>query len=81
MLAIATTAGQNNTISLLTYGQFCLASWDWTPNLPIYVSLNSGLMTQEPPASTTDEVNVCVGFALSADTIFFNPYIAWVSHV
>ncbi|MEN6553941.1 MAG: hypothetical protein ABFC34_13765, partial [Methanobacterium sp.] len=81
MLGIATEAGNASTISLLTYGQFCLTSWNWTVGAPLYVSLNSGIMTQTPPASTTDETNICVGFAISADTIFFNPYIAWATHV
>jgi hypothetical protein len=53
-------------------GQICATAWDWTPGKDIYVGTTVGTLTQTAPAASGNEVQI-VGYALSADTIFFNP--------
>jgi len=53
-------------------GQICDTSWNWTPGKDIYVSTTVGTLTQTAPAASSNQVQI-VGYALSADTIFFNP--------
>jgi hypothetical protein len=46
--------------------------WNWTPGKPLYVSTTGGTMTQTAPTDTGDIVR-CVGTAMTADMIYFNP--------
>lgn len=48
-------------------------SWDWTPGDVLYVSETAGEITDTAPSGTTDAVVRPVGFAVSANVIFFNP--------
>ena len=47
-------------------------TWNWTVGAPLYVSLSPGAITATAPSATDDVVRV-VGFAVSADVIYFNP--------
>lgn len=47
-------------------------TWAWTPGAPLYVGLTAGQITETKPSATDDVVRI-VGFAVSADAIFFNP--------
>jgi len=47
-------------------------SWDWTPGGAMYVSTTAGTMTQTAPSTTGDRVQI-VGYAITADTVLFNP--------
>jgi hypothetical protein len=55
---------------VLVRGQICDNSWDWLPGT-IWVSLVTGELTQTKPSGNEDQVQE-VGWALSADTIFFD---------
>ena len=50
-----------------------------TINNPCYVSETAGAITQTQPV-TTDVVIRVVGFALTADEIYFTPDNSWISH-
>jgi hypothetical protein len=67
---IALEAG-TGTKKVLKRGQICDTSWNWSAG-PLYVSTTTGGITQTAPSSTGDQVQI-IGFALSADTIYFNP--------
>jgi len=70
--AIALESG-TGTKKLLLLGPVRNDSWNWTVGAPIYASdTTAGLFTQTIPAGSGDQVQI-VGYALSADVIFFNP--------
>jgi len=72
-LALESGAGSKK---ILLIGQISNSSWDWSTG-NIYVSATTGELTQTAPSSSGDQVQI-VGFALSADTIFFNPNLTLV---
>jgi len=61
---------------VLIEGQICATAWDWDAGL-LYLSGTTGGMTQTAPAGPGDQV-VVVGWALSADTIYFKPSLVLV---
>jgi len=69
-IALATVASTGSQ-SLLLDGQIYNASWTWVVG-PIYVSITTGELTQTIP-SGTGEIVQKIGFALSADTMYFRP--------
>ena len=73
-LCLALESG-TGTKKVLLKGQYCNTAWNWAYG-PIYVSETTGLLTQSLPV-TEDAVVAVVGWALSADTIYFSPYDAW----
>lgn len=62
---------------ILLKGQVCDTSWNWASGSDVYVSTTSGVLTQTKPSATGEQVQI-VGYALSADTILFNPQYALV---
>ena len=78
MLVMAIETG-TGTKKVLTKGQVCNTAWNWSSG-PIYASETLGLLTQTPPINE-DAVVVVAGWALSADTMFFSPYNAWITVV
>lgn len=52
-------------------------TWAWTPGGIIYAGTTVGTMTQTSPSGSGDIVQV-VGWALSADIMFFQPNLAYV---
>ena len=52
-------------------GTYQLA-WNWTVGGIIYLSTTPGALTQTAPSATDDVVRVC-GWAVNADTVFWNP--------
>jgi hypothetical protein len=73
VMALSDGSGTNDT---LIEGQVCDTDWDWDAGL-LYLSAAVGEMTQTAPAGTGDQV-VVVGWALSADTIYFKPSLVLV---
>lgn len=69
-----------NTVSTNDSAKFLLAgfarddTWNWIPGRKLYLSNVSGQMTQSAPSNTNDTVQV-VGYAVSADVIYFNPSV------
>ena len=68
-LATETGTGVKN---VLITGFATLDAWDWTPGGPLYVSTTPGTLTQTAPSASGDRVQI-VGYAITADTIFFKP--------
>jgi hypothetical protein len=81
-LAMDTGTGANKRV--LVHGVLRLDSWSWTTgpgtSSLIYVSTTTGTLTQTKP-SGTDEVIQPVGWALSADSIYFNPSVIYLTHM
>jgi hypothetical protein len=61
---------------VLIEGQLCATAWNWSAGL-LYLSTSVGTMTQTQPAGAGDQV-VAIGWALSADTIYFKPSMVLV---
>jgi hypothetical protein len=76
MLVMAIEAG-TGTKKVLLKGQVCKTSWNWVRG-PIYASETLGELTQVLPVHE-DAVIAPVAWALSATTIYFNPYNAWAT--
>ena len=53
-------------------------SWAWTSGVPLYVGLENGAITATKPTGSGDVVRT-VGFAVTADVIFFNPSSDYVT--
>lgn len=68
-LALETGTGSNKL--LLLEGAICNTSWNWSAGR-IWVSTTTGALTQTKPSGSGDRVQV-VGYALSADCMYFNP--------
>lgn len=71
MLAMALESG-TGTKKLLLRGIMRNDSWNWTPNDQLYVSDQTpGAITNQAPG--TGNFLQVVGYAMTADTIYFNP--------
>jgi hypothetical protein len=67
-LALESGAGSKK---VLIEGQICHTGWNWTYG-DMYVSIGTGSLTQTRPTGTGDQVQR-IGWALSADTVYFRP--------
>lgn len=69
---------------ILVHGVLRLDAWNWTtgPGTAslIYISTATGTLTQTKP-SATDQVIQPVGWALSADSIYFAPSMIYLTHL
>ncbi len=54
-------------------------TWSWTVGAPLYVSATPGAITATQPSGTDDVIRV-VGFAVSADAIYFDPSPDYLTH-
>lgn len=56
-------------------------AWNWTVGGVLYLdTATPGGMTQTVPSGTDDVVKI-LGYAVSADVIYFNPESGWIIHV
>jgi hypothetical protein len=64
---------------MLLRGYAYNSAWNWTVGGTLYLSASggAGLITQTQPSGTADIVRV-VGYAISADLIYFNPSQDWI---
>jgi hypothetical protein len=69
-LVMALESGSGSK-EVLIEGQICDTDWNWSAGL-LYLSVTTGAMSQTAPVGSGDQV-VVVGWALSADTIYFRP--------
>jgi len=80
-LAMETGTGSKK---ILVHGVLRVDAWNWTigPGNAslIYVSTSVGTLTQTQP-STTDNVIQPVGWALTADSIYFSPSMMYITRV
>jgi hypothetical protein len=79
MLAISLEAQTvNNAMKVALPGSFVRDdTWAWTTGNVLYVSTTAGDLTATAPSATGDVVRV-VGYAISADVVYFFPSGAWV---
>ena len=75
MLAIA--LGSNATDGMLLQGFFYKASHGFTIGLPLYISNTAGAFSTTRPTGTNDYVRI-IGYATSANYIYFDPDKTWV---
>jgi len=76
---IAMARTTNFSGSMLVRGYVYNSAWNWTIGGILYLSAvgGSGLITQTAPSGTGDIVRV-VGYAITADLIYFNPSQDWI---
>ena len=81
MLAISLeskTTGQAMSVALP--GSFVRDdTWAWTPGAVLYLSETAGQITSTQPTTTDAAIRV-IGFAVTADVIWFQPDGAWITH-
>jgi hypothetical protein len=53
-------------------------TWNWTPGVPLYISGTAGAITATKPTGSGDVVRT-VGYAVTADVIFFSPSADYVT--
>ena len=82
MLGIALEAkSDTQTMKVALPGSFVRDdSWSWGAGVPLYMGLESGAITATKPSSTGDVVRT-VGYAVTADVIFFNPSSDYITIV
>lgn len=82
MLGICLDGGvDTDTTTVALAGSFVRDdTWAWTVGAPIYLSETAGALTETQP-TTTDAVIRVVGFAVSADVIYFLPESSYITHV
>ena len=81
MIAMALEAGTaTNPMSVALPGCFIRDdTWAWTPGATLYLSETAGAVTATQP-TTADAVIRVIGFAMTADVIFFNPSPDYITH-
>jgi hypothetical protein len=81
MLAISLeskTTGQAMSVALP--GSFVRDdTWAWTPGAVLYLSETAGQITATQP-TTTDAAIRIIGYAVTADVIWFQPDGSWITH-
>lgn len=55
-------------------------TWNWTPGAPLYVDITTaGQIVASQPTGTDDVIRV-IGWAVTADVIYFNPSADYITH-
>jgi len=82
MLGICVLAGNDgNTIELLVYGKIRSAAFpSFTVGSPVYISETAGDVVVTQP-STADVAIRVVGYAITAEDLFFNPSPDYITHL
>jgi len=75
MAAIA--LGSNATAGMLLQGFFYKAGHGFAIGSPLYISNTSGAFSNSRPTGTGDYVRI-IGYATSANYIYFDPDKTWV---
>lgn len=83
-VALAMDTGTGASKRVLVHGVLRVDAWNWTigPGTAslIYISTSTGTLTQTQP-SGTDQVIQPIGWALSADSIYFTPSMIYLTHI
>ena len=67
----------SDPVNVQRLGELTEPSWNWTPDLPVYLGKN-GHLTQTPPSAADSVFSVVVGFPVTSTTLFVsigNPII------
>jgi hypothetical protein len=76
-LAVSTeTTG--NPVTVLVHGTVRNDSWNWTVGGLVYLSTTAGGLTQTAPSTSGDKVQI-IGVALTADILFVNPSLNYLT--
>ncbi len=75
-VAVATILA-DATGKFLLLGYLEKTAWTWTIGGMVYVDVTAGALTQTAPSGSGDQVQI-VGFAITADIIFFKPDLTLV---
>ena len=70
-------AMENDQVEVVRSGEITEPSWNFTPNLPVYLGHN-GYLTQTPPSPADAVFSVVIGFPITSTTLFVsigNPII------
>jgi hypothetical protein len=54
-------------------------TWNWTPGAVLYLSETAGQITATQPTTTDAAIRV-IGYAVTADVIYFAPSPDWITH-
>lgn len=76
-LAAGTVSGAAAAI-VITHGPVRNDAWSWTVGGVIYLSATAGGLTQTAPSTSGDKVQV-IGVAISADEMFVNPSLDYLT--
>lgn len=82
MLGICLDGGvDTDTTTVALAGAFVRDdTWNWTPGAPLYIdTATPGAITATQPSGTDDVIRV-VGFAVTADVIYFMPSSDYITH-
>lgn len=72
VIGITTNAASiEGDVSVLSVGEITEPSWNWQPNIPIYLGLD-GSLTQEQPSMPGSKFSMVVGFPITDTTMFLN---------
>lgn len=78
VIGLTTSAiGSGFSGQVITLGDIEESSWNWTPNLPLFLGLN-GLLTQVVPTISDSVFSLMLGKAITSKKIYFQihePYI------
>lgn len=55
-------------------------AWAWTVGAKLYMSTTDGAITETMPSGSLDVIRI-IGYAVSADVIYFNPSGSYVTHI
>ncbi len=82
MVAVALAAGtDNNALKVATSGTYVRDdTWNWTIGAELYLSVTAGALTETAPSGTDDVIRV-VGYAVTADVIYFDPSPSYITHI
>jgi len=73
------TKADGEAMNVLLQGFVRDDTWDWTVGGTIYLSLTAGDFTQTAPSAEDDIVRI-VGYAVSADVMYFSPDNTYIKH-
>jgi len=81
MLSVALAAGTAaNPINVALKGSIIRNdAWAWTPGAVLYISETAGTITATQPTTTDAAIRV-IGYAITADVIYFDPSPDYITH-
>lgn len=81
MLAMCLEAGTDtNPLNVALPGTFIRNDgWNWTVGAELYADTTPGAITETAPSATDDVIRV-IGYAVTADVIYFNPSNSYTTH-
>jgi len=80
-MCVLTATGVDEAVEVLTYGKIRSATLPaLTPGAPVYLDDTAGDLTVTQPSTTNFAIRI-VGYAITAEDLFFNPSPDYIVHV